>query len=96
MAEDPVRSFLANGWRAPHHDFDRRMVGRAVLDDRTDAAVRDQADVAGVDWIAAATDDHPPRGLVGTWLGRASDWAYLGAGFDGDDAAILLPICRSS
>lgn len=79
----PEHDFPTDGWSGARFSMIERGRDRFVIK-RTSPAT---------DWIAAATDDRFIREgwIAATWLGRASDWAYLGAGFDGDDAAILLP-----
>jgi hypothetical protein len=79
----PEHDFPTDGWSGARFSMIERGPDRFVIK-RTSPAT---------DWIAAATDDRFIREawLAATWLGHVADRAYLGAGFDGEGAAILLP-----
>ncbi|HEX5014509.1 MAG TPA: phosphotransferase [Candidatus Limnocylindrales bacterium] len=83
LAGLPEREFPTDGWSGARFSLIERGRDRFVIK-RTSPAI---------DWIAAATEDHFVREawLAATWFGGSSELAYIGAGDDGDVAAILLP-----
>lgn len=83
LAGLPERHFPTDGWSGARFTMIERGRDRFVIK-RTSPEI---------DWIAAATEDHFVREawVAATWLGGSSELAYIGAGHDGDAAAILLP-----
>jgi aminoglycoside phosphotransferase (APT) family kinase protein len=81
----PEREFPTDGWSGARFSMIEQGRERYVIK-RTSPSM---------DWIAAATDDH---GIREAWVAASwplhqtqGVWPYLGAGADGDEAAILMP-----
>jgi hypothetical protein len=81
----PEREFPTDGWSGARFSMIEQGRERYVIK-RTSPST---------DWIAAATDDHGTREawVAASWPLHQTQgvWPYLGAGADGDEAAILLP-----
>jgi hypothetical protein len=78
----PEREFPTDGWSGARFSLIQNGNVRFVVK-RTSLAR---------DWIAAATNDHSLReACVAAAWPLQGVWPYLGAGLDGDEAAILLP-----